>query len=177
MRASKKRARNHNYDTFTYCNGPAFVADKGLLITTNTIVGLIDALTEQFGEGYTFVPEAIVEGGIQMTSWPDKEPDVGYKTFRFHIQRRERWPWIGPDTLAEWRAPGHEQTIWSPPPGSDRTKFHIFLKAFHGAPCWTRECMTKVIAAFQSVGIAHVKSSVPTNKAMREVGELGKRIK
>jgi hypothetical protein len=156
--------------SYTYCLGPVFVAKTN--ITTKTLISLIDALVIQFGDGYTFEPEPISGGGILMTHWPGMaEGSCCYKTFRFvTCMSGGRWPWIVKEkTLEQWRSEP-ESVIWQPEKFRPPYKFRIFLKAFYGAPVWTKNSIEKVTSAFASIGISHLKSSVPSNKAMCDFG-------
>lgn len=163
MSETKKRSRSPSMiDVLvTYCSGPDLSSTS--VITTKSIVTLIDTLSELFGPGYVFEPEPITEGGIVMTSWPNKEstPKKGnndcYKSFRFHFPDHGKWPFIRRNTLESWRNTEAEP-IWSPKVHQVKKKTvteligATWLKAFNGAPCWTPEEIDRFVLALEEIG-------------------------
>jgi len=137
------------------------------------IVELIDALHRQFGAGYTFYLDAITEGGIEMTQWPQRDSDEAYKTFRFKFPDPAGvWPRICAQTLDEWRAHEAGTIIWQP-----HDQKHIpqgvleggsYLKAFYGAPCWNKTELSKMVLALETIGIHSTK--LPSNTKMKTSG-------
>jgi len=151
--------------TYTYFAGPNIRVSRN--ITTKTMVNLIDALCERFGPGYSFALEPISEGGIQMTS-----VEHGFKTFRFNLNNYGEWPSInGATTLQSWRDNEHATVIWNARDAVMRGG--LFLKAFHGAPCWTRDELNKVASALASVGITCLKTGWPSDSKLQKSGDLG----
>jgi len=168
---SKKMKRDHEelLPLYTYCPGPSIRAANN--ITTKTMVSLIDALCERFGPGSSFALEPISEGGIQMTSI-----ERGFKTFRFNFQpygNYGKWPFIdGQTTLQSWRDDENAAIIWNG--RGNVMKGDLFLKAFYGAPCWTRDELTKVASALASVGITCPTTGWPSNRKLQKRGDLGR---
>lgn len=158
----------------TYCSGP--VLRSSAAIDTHTMVHLLDALQQSFGDGYAFRLEPITEGGIEMSNWPGKaEGQFAYKTLRFSFRDHGTWPVIGSDTEAKWRT-SPPVIIWTPPPVTvckrrrqvvTKIDGACFLKAFYAAPAWTKAELTSFMNALESVGISHTKSSVPSIKRLR----------
>ena len=76
--------------------------------------------------GYTFCVDRIFEGGIEFVDWPEKKSGKEYKTIRFCSS--DGFPFYDDKT-------------------SDDTSFHLnrsqcvcfFLKAFYGAPAFTKK--------------------------------------
>ncbi len=154
--------------TYTNCSGPLFSSPSP--ITTKTIVDFIDALAQRFGDGYVFELEQITEGGIQMTSWPEKKDLANaLKTLRFELGCKG--PVIKSDTLERWR---NEPSIaiWTAK-RDEKLKGAIGLKAMQGAPCWTKREVSLIMDALNTVGFKCLKSSMPTNEDMKSFGELG----
>lgn len=162
-----KREREH-LPTYTYASGP--MISSATPVTTKTMVRLIDALKHHFGPGYEFAPEPISEGGIQMIHWPEQtdEPRGTFKTFRFHMDSSQRWPWIGPETLSEWRD-GRDEIIWDV--RATPLKGSLFFKAFYGAPCWTQESIALIVKSLTEVGFKCAKKGMPTKRALVSNGE------
>lgn len=176
---------------YTCCFGPGFSSE--VPITTGTIVRLVEALQRHFGPGYEFRPEPITEGGIQMTAWPGKHDPSAYKTVRFHVESNCKghgsWPWIDEGTWREWCENVHlglETPIWylSSAANMQRGKkkkraskliIDTFLKAFHGAPCWTPESIGLLINAMEAVGLTRRRSRLPKKKDLKTIGDLGAR--
>lgn len=180
--ARRSRRRNSEPE-YTYAWG--FHVVVGIPVTTKTIVDLCDMLKarfeERYGGTYRFVPEPITEGGIVMVDWRGREmaPDSAYKTVRTgHDRTHGNWPWIVPGTEASWRAQP-AAVIFS----STRDEAHreyddstpelaLFFKAFHGAPCWTREELEIIRGCFHSLGFA-TKGRIPRASVLRSRGDLG----
>lgn len=159
----------------TYTSGPSFKATGS--ITSKTIVSLIDALKRAFGEDYDFAPEAITEGGIVFTRWPNKEPRH-YKTLRFRVEHTfGRWPTIIRDRdnqIESWRN-SEERVIWKSTtddalnrkrPRETQPSGGTFLKALLGAPCWTPQELELFKRAFEEVGLKFGR--MPAAKHLRE---------
>lgn len=150
---------------FTATVGPTYEIGE---LTTKSVVSLLDSLHESFGPGYTFGPEPITEGGIQMLSTPDgplRRPML--KTARFLIGKRHgRWPFITPNTIEGWRRqPGQE--IWNNAEGE------LYFKAYFGAPVWTPEEVKKLVVSLTEVGFKCKKTRISA-KRLRSAGSLGR---
>jgi len=184
MKASRKESRTY----YTYTNG--FYARAQANVTRHSIVRLIEEMHREFGPGYTFVPEPISEGGVQMVHWPNisatAKSEGHYKTFRFQWNGdgEEKWPWIeDPATVVTRWSAAPDVPIWAsvePRRGIcvDRKpqlrRFGIFLKAFHGAPCWTLSEVKSLANAFQRAGFRVVVSSLPKGeKKLHKFGDAG----
>jgi hypothetical protein len=163
---------------YTDCIGPKI--KSAVPVTTKTIVNLIDELHQRFGPGYTFVPEPITEGGIKLTTWPNKKPQA-YKTVRFKIgtgQGSGSWPQIGPNTLEQWRQQP-EMMIWSFPRNtfvvrhSNQVTGCLYLKALYGAPCWTPTEVEQISEAFRTVGFVVNRMTQQDLRQLRKTGDLG----
>lgn len=166
--------------TYTYTELPTRITMRGA-VTTHHIISLLDALHLQFGAGYAFRAEPITEGGIEMIAWPGRLGEEGYKSLRFRFDNQQGdWPWIDADTEARWRATPAE-VIWKPDyqrsyrrrqanQGSVGGK--VLLKAFHGAPCWTREECERFFTAFRAAGFT-VQKQRPAWNILVSHGDLG----
>lgn len=87
-----------------------------------------------------------------------------YKALRFELNNDGDWPQIQATSLQQWRD-GPEETIW-PVGRTGKRNGGTFLKAFHGAPCWTVEEVENFRDAFQSYGVTL------SNSKLRKVGKL-----
>lgn len=172
---------------YTCCYGPAV---KKKTVTQKDIARLCDELNISFGSDYTFVPQAICEGGIKMLKWPNSEkiPEA-YKCFRFHktyqfhdsmlITTNGEWPFIKDEKTQSdlWR--DSENIIWSCPWNRHPTfnahgvVLDLFLKAFYGAPCWTHKELDRVLSAFINAGFEIKRKTIGKNSTLREWGEGG----
>jgi hypothetical protein len=144
--------------TYTYTPGPWFdVPEKGLSKNDfHTTLTLLHAL---FGSEYTFRYEPVSEGGFEMIRWPGKKIGEGYKTIRFgENSEAGTWPYI--DGTELWQ--GMSYIVFKGP-----FRLNTFLKAYRGAPCWTKEEVDKVCQAFG------LKASFPKDfvKSLRKEGE------
>jgi len=130
----------------TYKNGPNLYAHS---ITMDMIFMVINKLHLLFGEGYEFVLESIYEGGIEWVKWPGKQPGQ-YKTFRF--TESNYWPAIPNIIDTEWFAEVSKQVVWTR--GKfPQNKMRTCLKAFDGAPAWTKREIESFRDALETVGI------------------------
>lgn len=140
----------------TYCDAGTKITVHDPVITTKHIVTFIDELSRSFGGGYVFRPEPISEGGVEMINWPGKIAGA-YKTVRFHFQAHGGWPQIdGDGVLEKWR---REQAvvIWH---NSGAFRGSLFIKAFDGAPCWTKAEINIVLEALRTIGFKCTKPRV-----------------
>jgi hypothetical protein len=112
----------------TYKRG--FTLRRGIL-NKRGLLGMCSFLTEEWG--VSVVPEAVSEGGLRVMG-------EGYKSIRFR-SKTGRWPSIpsGLDAMDEV-----DDTIFPSLKGCT-----TFLKAFEGAPAWTRTEISDVKIAFQ----------------------------
>jgi len=148
---------------YTYTLGPVVVFHRAF--TTNDVVRLCDELTASFGPGHVFDPEAITEGGIIMRAWPGKARGQ-YKTFRFSLRGTPvLWPLIDEGTLDRWR-------LLPPKVVYSKGLQPLFLKAFHGAPCWTTEELRILRGCFERIGF-RVRGRPRGSGRLVQVGELG----
>lgn len=76
--------------------------------------------------GYSFAPEPITEGGVQITHWPGKSTERAFKTFRFLCT--DGYPRVNESTP-------DDSVITMP--GGGANHFSVKLKAFHSAPPFT----------------------------------------
>lgn len=81
-------------------------------------------------------------------------------------------PWIRPGTLDLWRTDVEGAAIWKVSPYEPMLTGSLYFKAMLGAPCWTREEASYVVAALKTVGIA-CKKGLPTDKKLTSRGSLG----
>jgi hypothetical protein len=144
--------------------------------TTKSIVTLCNLLEERFGAGHEFAPEPITEGGLKMTKFPGLV-DGAYKTMRFSVgdsSRRVGWPWITSDARKRWNALPAEDLFARRDPefGSSRLQIGLFLKAFHGAPCWTRDEIRIVAQCFEALGFVS-RGKPPSGRMLESRGDLG----
>jgi len=121
---------------------------------------ICDELASRFGGGCKFLPETVTEGGIEMVDWYNKKPNE-YKTIRLH--GIGKWPWITQEEMQDnfelWR--NSDDAI------SDRpVEIHTFLKAFYGAPCWTKYELNIVQEVFEEYGFSLCKKR--TKSRLRE---------
>jgi len=172
--------------TSCYTLTPGFVLKYDVdyqYITTHLIVRVCTQLEKSFGEGYSFVPEAITEGGILMLSWPGCTKGQ-YKSIRFHRYRGTgSWPWLAhaSDLIKNrhsW-ATKDAVIIWSADTGpyangrkSQRLVLQTYLKAMYGAPCWTKAEVRKLADAFESEGFTCTR--VKSVKQLKKVDPHGR---
>jgi hypothetical protein len=125
--------------------------------TTRDIVDLIHLLEKPgvFSVPYKFYPEPITEGGLVL-DWPDRT-DGQYKSLRFYFNGH--WPVINCTTRWDWED--------SPPITlRDKEEFGTFIKAFHGAPCWTKDELTAVKKCLLKLPcVKTVKGRIPGKKS------------
>lgn len=144
-------------DINTYGSGARLRPTRDL--TQRDLILMTDRLSEVFGSGWKFEPEAITEGGIIISQWPFKTPAM-YKTFRFSAYSDsvlwKEWPWVQIDYRTEWLASNtvifNRDPIY-PKPRVYRQWIGTCLKAFDGAPAWTREELIKVENVFLEFGL------------------------
>ena len=113
----------------TYCDG--FRLRMGRDVKFGDLRRVCARLNAKFGPGHEFIPEAISEGGIEWASWPWKKAGM-YKTMRLQCDVHE-YPSLkerGGETTAE------EHVAY---PLTGKKRMGTMLKAFGGAPVWTRK--------------------------------------
>ena len=115
-----------------YMPGPLLRFGKGAPRSTTfrDIQDAAVAASARLGKGYLLEPEEITEGGFMFTEWPGMQPGQ-YKTVRFHGFRR--WPFLENDAVKGGASAA--ATILKVRDGND---LGLYLKAFHGAPVFTR---------------------------------------
>lgn len=160
---------------YTYCSGPEFYSKNKHNLTKNDIYIICNSLKNKFGDGYSFKPEAITQGGIIMEEFPNKTIN-NFKTLRLGTIYGNRcngeWPWIHQDlNIEEWKDNNDEIFINK----THNKKFLIptFLKAFHGAPVWNKNELNKICEVFNELGFSYKKSTFPLNKKLKQIGSLG----
>jgi len=139
---------------YTYTPGPTFKLNGP--VTAVQVANVIDDLNYLM-PGCNFAPEAICEGGI---SWPVQRQGP-YKTFRFDSCMGD-WPWLSHPDLNGSLRECDDQVVFD----DFRSKsFDTFLKAFHGAPCWTlKELRVFVVAIEKNTSMTLKK--MPTAKSL-----------
>lgn len=121
-----------------------FDLEPPIVITTKTIVAAIDRLHASFGDGYQFVPEH--GGGIRFADWPGRK-DGEYKALGFTDVLRT--PSVSERTLQQWRT-GPAIVLFD---GEPDYWLYAIVKAYHGAPCWTKAELKKFRDALDASGI------------------------
>lgn len=117
-------------DIQTYCSGPVLRITRD--VTKAEFISICDAMRS--------TPEAITEGGFKFLNCP------GYKSMRFW-QPGISWPFINPETVVnEWRT-NNDVILFK---GVDMT---TRLKAFNGAPAFTKKELNEYKSIFETVGI------------------------
>lgn len=127
-------------------HGPNFFIKES--ITSHGIINIINKLHEIFGNEYIFEPEPISEGGIVFKEWPGKQK-THYKSFRLRCNNG-KWPHINENVIKEWTEK-ESFVIWH----GEGTKINLgsYLKAFYGAPKWTKDEIYKFTVALAEGGI------------------------
>lgn len=116
-------------------------------------------------------PEPISEGGMVLQGVP------GYKSIRIRHNGFFRWPWINNDVIERWRVsnkiiyPAVVQ-ITNKCGKEEKIKYHTFLKAFRGAPVWTKQELRVINEVFEKEWGARF-TSIPSNKSMNELSNVG----
>ncbi len=139
-------------------------------VTKADIVKLCKRLQEVFGPGWEFRPEAVTEGGIQVTHWPGKVGSM-YKTIRFRYKCPDistwSWPCVPTDCMEKWK--DAKDVVWYPLSPRPRMQWcYTWLKAFHHAPPWTRPELHLVANVLAEFGILTRK--MPRDVPMRVRG-------
>jgi hypothetical protein len=140
--------RSSRVGYFTYEHGPTYRV--GSPITKDKMETLTSELNMKLPNGYRVKREAICEGGFCVYEWPGSEFDdrYSYKSIRFTENfnggKPHDWPtikrgddWSGDETIIFEK--GYE--------------LGTYLKAFHGAPCWTMQELNVFTEAFASMDI------------------------
>jgi hypothetical protein len=130
-------------------------------VTTKHMVRLIHLLEADglFDIPYKFYPEPITEGGLVL-DWPGRKTGQ-YKSIRFGFSWGQ-WPSIQPTSRWDWE---DEEPITIIP---DATETCMVIKAFHGAPIWTKkELYTVRSCLLQLPCIQSVKGKMPSIRVLR----------
>lgn len=106
-------------------------------ISSHDIIKIINKLHILYGQGYLFEPEPIREGGIIFKQWPGKV-DNQYKSFRLHFNQYGDWPRITDNTLKTW-TDKESFVIWRGNGETQKYRGGSYIKAFRGAPKWTKD--------------------------------------
>lgn len=142
----------------TYGNGFYYRARS--ILTRGEFVELLDELNKEFGDGWSFEPEPIHEGGIEVVNWPGKEGKQ-YKAMRLCKTRgmnydQMPWPWIKDTWRERWTIVDKNDILFI---GDVKAKRPLrewnstVLKAFYGAPAWTSEELGKIEKVFAKFNI------------------------
>lgn len=150
----------------TYTHGLLFISKTKRQITKHDIYLLCLKLQEKLGAGYKIMPEAITEGGIEFVDYPNKKKDE-YKSMRMRSScngvGRRGWTQIPMDfKLEDWK--NNNDSLYTLFEGEKKLQISTFLKAFHGAPVWTKEELLHIADIFQEFGFTYIKSSMPKKK-------------
>lgn len=130
-------------------------------MTKKDFIIFIDELNETFGEGWKFDLEPITEGGIVVTEWPGKTKDM-YKSMRFsrhsmNKDLRNDWPIVRHTGYREeWMKSDSVIFKQDPRDSQPRTLDECIgtnLKAFFGAPAWTKDELRKVEKVFDKFNV------------------------
>jgi hypothetical protein len=112
---------------------------------------LTSELNLRLPNGYRVNRDNACEGGFLVTRWPGSEFDdkYAYKTIRFSHNcngkmKQHDWPCIIPGD--DWH--GDETIVFE-----KKYELGTYLKAFHGAPCWTMQELDVFTQAFATVSI------------------------
>lgn len=161
----------------TYRNG--FKLKYGRDITAYKLLEVLENLQGEFGSDYKFDLEAISEGGIIFTEFPNKT-NQSYKSLRFHLYEYEVGYPVIKSSYLETIKSNEDFVIWKcPKHHSDKSKRKntiigsTFLKAFHGAPVWTKCEIDLFRNAFERAGFQVTDYSRLTNKHLCSYGVLG----
>ena len=89
---------------YTYCTGPSYTIKNS--VSKHILYKIANELSDVFGDGYTFEPEKITEGGFVMTKYPNKLPNA-YKSIRLNWMTNysklyDKKPWY-PHVPGNWR--------------------------------------------------------------------------
>ena len=145
-------------------------------VTCADIAQVCVDLEEAFGAGHVFAPEPITEGGIRWYQWPGRR-EGAYKTFRIRFTASTCggvWPYVLSGTpqevVAAWLARDDDE-IASPSPTRRRPtpRKHwapVMLKAFYGAPQWTRGELEHFYTCLERRGMVR-GGAVPSNAKLR----------
>lgn len=163
---------------YTYCYGVIFYSYIKPNITKHDIYIICLMLNEKFGEGYDFFPEPICEGGILMKNFPDKKKNQ-LKTMRICGRDEEdnsgKWPIIRENlNINEWKD-NYEKIYFYDPIFKKKNKkikfvLHTVLKAFHGAPVWTKKELLMICDVFNYIGFQYIKKTFPSKKKLVSTG-------
>ena len=119
--------------------------------------------SSELGDGYNLKPEPITEGGILFVDWPGKkENNKGYKSVRLNM----RWLWINEDGSPSNSLNNNPDAPVGPNSYNDR--MCTFLKAFYGAPCFTRTELNAVCNALSNCFPGSKVVLMPTDASLQK---------
>ena len=133
----------------TYTNGPTYTCQRN--ISKKDFIGICDMLQKKIGDGSTFKPEGISEGGIEVNA-PNNTPS-GYKSLRLGVSRNGssgKWYWVDRDTVMEEWSSNDDMVFYK------NNTFTVFLKSLYGAPHFTLEELKVWDECFQEYGMSLV---------------------
>lgn len=117
-------------DIQTYCSGPTLKVTRD--VTKAEFVSICNLMGS--------IPEPITEGGFKFINCP------GYKSIRFW-QPGVQWPLINPETVINDWSTSDEVIL------SKGFKMTTRLKAFNGAPAFTKKELAEYESIFETIGI------------------------
>jgi hypothetical protein len=134
--------------------GKGFSLKCNNIITKNDIINFCKLLNEknEYKDKCEFKPEGISEGGIVFKF--NNSENKWYKSVRLCLNeyddgrnRNGEWYWINDNVMDEWS--DNNDIILK-----KNSKFHIFLKSFHGAPVFTLDELKIWEDCFNKIGIS-----------------------
>lgn len=159
---------------FTYAAGHTMHSTTCDL-TAGDVLAICDALESRLG--VAVAPDCSSEGGLTLTH--PHAPPGSLKTVRFHADGAGGWLRIAPDA---WRGVDPSTVVFArrcrvPQPGErwsevSRLSITLFLKAFHGAPLWTKTELTEVATAFRGRGFQTRRAKELCLESWGEMGAL-----
>lgn len=154
-----------------YYGGPR----KTRALCPRDVLALIAALNDEFmADGLRFGLDAAFEGGVKVVDWPGKTVSM-YKCLRFgffggSFPQLKITEGDGISAVGEFPTDTLDTPL-IPPNGL--TEISTFLKAFYGAPVWTRDEVTRVASTIVRVwnadvpgSVKLVKSSIPSTASL-----------
>lgn len=137
----------------TYMPGPS-INRKDICITFGDFCEAIKVAETNLGPGYKLEPEGITEGGILMSEWPD-----GYKGYKSMRMRFHRYPFVNDKT---------DPSILLKTGHHEGRKLQTYLKAFYGAPRWTRHEVEVIANAVRDAIPGSRVTGIPTEAKLKK---------
>ena len=154
--------------TYTYGPDIRLTCD----VTKGNMVQLCLSLNEEFTtEGFTFEPDPIGNGFIKFSNydnpnptyssigsashpdllWRNPQEGEAYKCIRFMSGSFGNQAWVPPDVMTSWK--DDNEVIHEAAEDKKKSSGGTLLKAFHGAPAWTRAELDRFLSVFAKYGI------------------------